>query len=417
MIWFGIIICSFTFPKETTSFLVSSYSHSQGVTTRTLPQSTVRKAVESKDFHAFSQQQSYHHYDKKTMSSYILRRSNTELRDCTKSYLFASPYSNNRKLHENNEQVLKQSKRKAATKKAMQRLPLPQIRRPLGLFITRIFKFIIVSIAFFVMKILNRTYLHDPNNNLEKYCFDRNDEDVGLLTISNHCSIMDDPGIWAGTLPLQKLTLNNMRNIVMVEESYYQLGRLSASILHGLNCLPIRRDDVRGLQSPQLYELQKRLNGISSKREWCHIMVEGRIYQPSRFELPHGNSLPQLGQFRLDAAKLIATSPPSKTVVLPIYHWGMHNIFPETLPEGTYTMSKSEFVKPTRIPGKTKLQFPGWGKRIDVYVGDPIDFTDIVPKDTLLFEKSDYKDLLNEINAKLYDAMLKLEFLASQGRI
>lgn len=400
-------MCSFIFPQGGTSFLIPSSSHSRGVIgIGTLPQSTIAKVLDSDNFQSSGQLQSYHHCNKKASGLNDLRKSNTELRDCTKSNLFSSPHSNNRRL-QHNSQVIAQEKKESVSKYVRRSLPLLQIYRPLGAFITRILKFIIVSVTFFIMKILNKTYLHDPNNNLQKYCFDRK-QDVGLLTISNHCSIMDDPGIWVGTLPMRKLTLNNMRHTLMMEESYYQFGRLGAFILHGLNCLPIKRDNIGRLQSPQMYELQKRLNGISSKKEWCHIMVEGSINQPWRFKLPHGNSLPQLGNFQLDAAKLIATSPPSKTVVLPVYHYGMHNIFTETPPDGS--------SKATQQLGKTNRQLPGWQNHIDVYVGDPIDFRDIVSKEGLPFEKSDYNDLLSEINTRLCDAMLKLEFLASQQR-
>ena len=305
-------------------------------------------------------------------------------------------------------------------KKGMINLPK---RRPLGRFITSFFKIGIVFITWFIMKVLNRTHVHDPNDNLQRYAFHR-DINTGLLTISNHCSIMDDPGLWIASLPIRKLTLDNVRNIIMVEESYNFLGKISANILHGLNCLPIKRGDIRGLESPQLFELYKRLNGAADyiddeekKKEWCHIMIEGRILQPWRYELPHGNSLPQLGKFRLGAAKLIATSPPTNLVVLPIYHYGMHNIFPETPPKHRYKVDASGDISTTRISGKTKFQFPRWGNRIDIYVGEPIDFNDLVPKYGFLFRIPTDRNLLNEINSRLREAMLDLEAKASQDRL
>jgi hypothetical protein len=78
---------------------------------------------------------------------------------------------------------------------------------------------------------------------------------------------------------------------------YYLYGWLGAAIFRGLNCLPLRRGDIRGLRNPQLAELHSRLNGfgsdstshsrhnnrkvnrINGQREWCHIMVEGRVLQ------------------------------------------------------------------------------------------------------------------------------------------
>lgn len=297
-------------------------------------------------------------------------------------------------------------------------------RRPLGKFITSTCKWIIVLITSFIMKILNRTHVHDPNNNLQKYIFHR-DCNTALLTISNHCSILDDPGLWCGSIPMKQLTLDKIRNIIMVEESYNYFGKVSSSILHGLNCLPIKRGDIRGLESPQLFQLYKRLNGMvhyidddtEQKKEWCHIMIEGRILQPWRYELPHGNSLPQLGKFRLGAAKLIATSPPSNLIVLPIYHYGMHKIFPETPPKDEYKTDASGRISATRRSGKTKFQLPKVGNRIDIYVGEPIDFRDLVPKYGYLFKIPTSKSLLNDINSRLKDAMLDLEAKASRDRI
>ena len=410
---------------------------------------------------------------------------------CTKSNLFVSP---DQKMHREMKRIQKSMikkrtrTRKMTTKKQTHtsnsngnnniNTLLQQRRRPLGRFITSIIKCIIVQTTYFIMKVLNRTYLHDRNNNLQRYIFNRNATDVGLLTISNHNSILDDPGLWCGTLPLKQLTLDNMRNIIIVEELYYKSGNLSASILHGLNCLPIKRGDIRGLESPQLEELYKRLNGLhdddnddnddnsstsmnhnnNRKREWCHIMVEGRILQPWRFKLPTGNSLPQLGKFRLGAAKLIATSSPSKTIVLPIYHYGMSSIYPETPPKNPYEYhtttnndndndndngsnnndnNNNNVMTATRISGKTKIRFPRIGKRVDVYVGEPIDFTDLVPDIvddnddnnknndnndnnkgyTRAFNLPNDRQLLLEINTRLYNAMLQLEAKASQERV
>lgn len=357
------------------------------------------------------------------------RANQLNLHSCAGSNLFVSPTINpigqiirvkvkakRRKIyHQMTKQVIRfnQQKRNRQSEYEFQYAN----RRPLGTFITNVSKLLIVWSSFVLLKVLNKTYIHDPKRNLQRLIFERNDRKAGLLTISNHCSIIDDPGVWCATLPPRLLTLDSIRNIIMTEEAYYCLGKLSASILHGLNCLPIKRGDIRGLESPQLLELHKRLNG-AYKREWCHIMIEGRICQSWRFELPHDHNLPRLGSFRLGAAKLIASSPPSKTLVLPIFHSGFDKIFPETPPDDPYIVGKNNSaVAATRRSGKTKLRFPRCGNRIDVYVGDPIDFRDIVPIEGYAFERSDYKSLMHEINSRLYEAMLRLEALASRDRM
>ena len=286
---------------------------------------------------------------------------------------------------------------------------------------------------------MNRTHLHDPHNNL-RYIFSKNadnngscrkDEDVGILTISNHQSILDDPGIWCGIVPLRKLRLEALRTILLAEEWYYALGKFSASILRGLNCLPIHRGDLRGLNAPSLKEMYCRLNGMSlpplkngeseresesdegqmpkmerteHKREWAHLMVEGRLNQSWRFK----ENEPKMGKFRRGAAKLIACSPPHKLMVLPIYHRGMDEIFPEEKP--------NSWENNHRIAGRTKCYFPRWGKRVDVYVGDFICFEDLVPPNGYAFDEVMDDNVLKQINHRLFQSMLVLERRASKDR-
>lgn len=274
----------------------------------------------------------------------------------------------------------------------------------------------------FIMCVLNKTVLHDDTKQLESLVLDR-PHDTGLLTVSNHVSMADDPGIWCGTLPFKVLGPTYGRNIIMVEEFYYSLGSFSSAIFHGLKCLPIRRGDLRGLQSPQLEALHARLNGRvklqdnrddneNSSSQWCHLMVEGRILQPWRFD-PYDR--PRLGRLRNGAAKLIACSPPPKTIILPIYHDGMHQILPETPPSNVTVRSESGAI-PENKGGKTERWLPHIGNRVDVFVGDPIDFTDLVPQDGLPYgEKVDQK-LLHAISDRLRSALLELEQRAANNR-
>ena len=282
-------------------------------------------------------------------------------------------------------------------------------RRPFGRFITSIFRILLAYYTKFIMNAMNKTYLHDENNNL-RYLFDRED-DVGVLTISNHQTVADDPGIWVGTIPLKKMNLDTMRTIVMAEEWYYSFGKYSANIFRGLNCLPIKRGDLRGLHSPALKEMHARLNGTvaskgktekKKKKEWAHLMIEGRIYQSWRFQ----KDQPKLGKFRRGAAKLIACSPPKKMIVLPVYHTGMDEIFPEEKPEGWNPEKNS------RLAGKTNSYFPKKGKRVDVYVGDPIDFSDLLPENGYDFNEVTDGALLESINGRLFEGMLHLDALA-----
>jgi len=286
-----------------------------------------------------------------------------------------------------------------------------EFRRPLGKVLSSIVRHILGFISRWIMMRRNKTYLHDENHTLERLVFDR-DSNIGLLTISNHCSIFDDPGIWCGILPAKKLNLDNYRHTIMDEGWFSGMGKFGSNLFHSMNCLPIKRGDRRGLESPQLDALRQRLMGKGGFRnkQWCHLMIEGRILQAWRFDPVNK---PRLGKFRLGSAKLIATTPPSQTVVLPIFHDGMHNIFPETPPENPYDLEKGLV---TNASGKSESFFPAKGKRVDVFVGQPIDFSDIVPSGGLPFEQKIDRSYLNRINDRLFKAMLELEGKAAHER-
>lgn len=187
--------------------------------------------------------------------------------------------------------------------------------------------------------------------------------------------------------------------------------------IRSCNCIPIHRGDLRGLEVPGLREMNNRLNGINgngfnkklrNKREWCHIMQEGRIYQSWRF--PEG--VPKLGKFRKGAAKLIACSPPKKLIVLPIYHRGMDEIFPEEKPKGFDANDKMA----ARVAAKTNSLFPKRGKTIDIFVGDPISFEDILPEEGFNFMEATDKTILETVNERLFSSMLELEAKARKHR-
>ena len=103
----------------------------------------------------------------------------------------------------------------------------------------------------------------------------------------------------------------------------------------------------------------------------------------------------------------------------------MHLIFPETPPQDIYdekqiitniTTTNVNPIPITRRSGHTDSCIPNKGKRVYVYVGDPIDFSDIIPVNGYSFEEDLDKKLLDQINDRLVGAMLKLEARASQDR-
>ena len=113
-----------------------------------------------------------------------------------------------------------------------------------------------------------------------------------------------------------------------------------------------------------------------------------------------------LGPFKIGVGKLIAHSQLTP-IVLPIYHRGMDNVIPEI----QLTDKKS------KKPANTQSIIPKCGQNIELFVGNPIDFTlkinnfkEKYPGSLDVWQSSTNTiKLYNEITEELRISMLKLE--------
>jgi len=140
----------------------------------------------------------------------------------------------------------------------------------------------------------------------------------GLLSVSNHQSILDDPGIWAAVLPWWRMSPNKMRWSLCTEDVFFSNKYLTA-ILQAGNVQPL--DRAGSIEQP----LFQRFFEMLSSGMWCHIFPEGKIYQNWRFE---GTSSPVLGPLKVGVGKLIAHCRKTP-IVVPMYHRGMDKVVPE----------------------------------------------------------------------------------------
>jgi monolysocardiolipin acyltransferase len=181
-----------------------------------------------------------------------------------------------------------------------------------------------------------------------------------LLTVSNHQSVMDDPGLWAKILPWWRLRPEQLRWQICTEDVFFGSKHLQPIIGAG-NCMPL--DRTGGLFQPVFKRFFDKLEGGA----WCHIFPEGRVFQNWRFD-PHSQ---RLGPFKVGVGKLIAHCPPGKEpIVLPMYHTGMDSVVPEVvLANGG--KGKRKGVRPS----KPVSLVPQTGREIRYFVGEPLDFT------------------------------------------
>ncbi|CAM9125291.1 unnamed protein product, partial [Pylaiella littoralis] len=204
----------------------------------------------------------------------------------------------------------------------------------------------------FLLKGFNKVECHNRQALLDAV-LDR--EDRGLLTVSNHMCVYDDPGLWSALLPFWRVGRAKMRWALCTDDIYYAHPILT-NILHAGRTLPIKR--TRGMEQPLFKAFFQKLE----QGEWGHIFAEGAIRQPWRFS----RGEPILSDFKAGIGRLLLRSekPP---LVLPMYHIGMHQIAPET---------------PIHKRGRGALSKikPNVGRQVRVYVGEPIDIAPIINK-------------------------------------
>lgn len=213
---------------------------------------------------------------------------------------------------------------------------------------------LVLGIIFtFIMRVLNRfkSYRRDVLINLvfnRKKC-------RPLLTLSNHQSVVDDPGIWAAMLPWWRMHPEQLRWALCTEDVYFAKS-VFPPIFGAGNVMPLDRGGSIEQSLLKIFR-SKLLLG-----KWCHIFPEGRVWQSWRWN----DNDDKLGDFKIGVGKLIAHCDVENIpIVLPMYYKGMDQIIPEVVLECKSPKFRS---RPASIIPKTR-------KDISVHVGEPIDFT------------------------------------------
>ncbi|KAG8725354.1 hypothetical protein FRC09_001704, partial [Ceratobasidium sp. 395] len=143
-----------------------------------------------------------------------------------------------------------------------------------------------------------------------------NRKDGGVITVSNHISVVDDPLAW-GALPAGKCILNprNMRwtlgaqDIMFtnpVHRWFFRNGQVIETVRGG------------GVHQPAVDLAVEKLNAGA----WIHIFPEGKVNQEA-FE-PGG----QLLRFKWGVGRMIMSTTKTPTII-PMYISGFHKVMPE----------------------------------------------------------------------------------------
>ena len=158
----------------------------------------------------------------------------------------------------------------------------------------------------------NNLTLHD-----EHHLHDGLRRPVGtaMLSVSNHISTMDDPGMLAAIVPLGTLLdPDAMRWGVCAEDVCFKPGSWLQRCASTAKVMPVRRGG--GVWQAELDAVIAKLR----TGDWVHYFPEGVIRQDGQLRL-----------FRRGVGRLVAAVPePGALIVLPFYHTGADKVQPTT---------------------------------------------------------------------------------------
>lgn len=203
-------------------------------------------------------------------------------------------------------------------------------------------KIVIGAVGLFaktVANLLNTTRVHNSHTLLR--LLRSRPSGVPLLTVSNHMSTLDDPVMWGfkgfptsdASLARWALAAHDICFKNTLLSYFFRLGK----------CIPITRGG--GIYQEHMNEALDRL----SAGEWLHTFPEGKVSQEDA----------PIRRLKWGTASLIARSPVTP-IVLPIVHRGFEKVMPE------------DYLFGRRPP------FPLCNKKVEIIVGDPIEFD--IPK-------------------------------------
>lgn len=173
----------------------------------------------------------------------------------------------------------------------------------------------------------------------------------GLLTVSNHRSVADDPIMLAAMLPPRILWRPELMRWGLCSADICFQGKFMSRFMMLGKAMPI----VRGGGVGQSYVTA--LGMKLAHGDWVHLYPEGRVRQSG------------MGYCKRGVGRILTISYEQNggskglPIVLPIYHEGIENLMPQD-----------------RVTNKLMRSIPSIGQYIFVMAGKPLDVRDIFEK-------------------------------------
>jgi len=222
-----------------------------------------------------------------------------------------------------------------------------------------------------VLDVLNSTTT--TNGETLQRAITERERSQGLITLSNHASTFDDPGVLSHLIPMTYFLTEpwheGVRWTLCTDEICAKTKLREDFFLCG-KALAIKRGG--GLDQPVLRTAAE----LIARGNWVHLFPEGKVSRDG-----------ELGRMRRGFAKLLCDveiSGKPTPLVVPFWHSGMGVV----KPYGEYAI--------------------GVGKSVHVTVGEPMDFSDLLKK-CAKCEKSDkardalYGQIMDRVENRLRD--------------
>jgi len=162
-----------------------------------------------------------------------------------------------------------------------------------------------------IISFFNNTKVY--NREIITKALERRPKNVPLITVSNHHSCFDDPGMW-GTLKWSNLLRpSRMRWSLAAHDICFTNSAHANFFMYG-KCIPVIRGD--GVYQSAVDFCIERL----SKGEWVHVFPEGKV-----------NMTKENMRLKWGVGRMIYESP-TTPIIIPIWHIGMDEMLPNEPP-------------------------------------------------------------------------------------
>uniref|UniRef100_A0A0A9WNY8 Tafazzin family protein n=1 Tax=Lygus hesperus TaxID=30085 RepID=A0A0A9WNY8_LYGHE len=250
----------------------------------------------------------------------------------------------------------------------------PRLRKPVcGLYLWNLASSITVTAVGLFSKILigwlNKSKCH--NQNTFSKLLEGRPKNVPLITVSNHHSCFDDPGIWGCLKWRHLLSRTTMRWSLAAHDICFTNKLHSYFFMLG-KCIPVIRGN--GVYQEAInFCVDKLHNG-----EWVHVFPEGKVNMNKEFI-----------RLKWGVGRMIYDSPVTP-IVVPIWHIGMEEILPNEPP----------YILKT-------------GKKVTFNFGEPINFSNLLKelKEARVNAESARQAITEKIQVELMNLKIQTEAL------